>query len=64
MGAFDHQKTRELFSLPDYLVPVAMLPVGYPADDAQPNPLHFQRFDMDHSVFYDSFDGITQGEAH
>ena len=64
VGAFDHQKTRELFALPDYLVPVAMLPMGYPAEDAAPSPLHDKRFDMDHSVFYDSFDGLTQGEVH
>ena len=30
--------------IPDYLVPAALLPVGY--------------------VFYNSFDGITEGEAH
>ena len=64
VGAFHHQKARELFDIPDYLVPVALLPIGYPADDAQPHPWHFKRFDMDHSVFYNSFDGISEGEAH
>ena len=64
VGAFDHQKLRELFSMPDYLVPVALLPVGYPADGVEPHPWHFKRFDMDHSVFYNSFDGISEGEAH
>ena len=64
VGAFNAQKTRELFNLPDYLVPVAMLPIGYPADDVEPHPWHFKRFDMEHSVFYNSFDGIAEGEAH
>lgn len=64
IGAFNHQKTRELFAIPDYLVPVAMLPIGYPADDAQPHPWHFKRFEMEQTVFYNSFDGITEGEAH
>ncbi len=64
VAAFDHEKARELFSLPDYLTPVALLPLGYPADDASPHPVHFERFDMDHTVFYNSFDGISEGPKH
>ncbi len=43
---------------------MALLPIGYAADDAEPNPWHFKRFDIDHTVFYNSFDGITEGETH
>ena len=64
VGAFDHQKARELFDIPGYLVPVALLPIGYPADDVKPHPWHYNRFDIDHTVFYNSFDGITEGESH
>ena len=64
VGAFDHQKARELLGIPDYLVPVALLPIGYAADGVEPHPWHWNRFDIDHSVFYNSFDGITEGEAH
>ena len=64
VGAFNHQKARELFSIPDYLVPVALLPIGYPADGIEPHPWHFRRFDREHTVFYNSFDGITEGETH
>ena len=64
VGAFTHQKARELFCIPDFLVPVALLPIGYPADDVEPHPWHWKRFDMDCTVFYNSFDGITEGEAH
>lgn len=64
VGGFSHQKVRELFELPDYLVPVALLPVGYPADDVEPHPWHFKRFDTNHTVFYYPFDGITEGDAH
>ena len=64
VGAFNHQKARELFEIPDYLVPVALLPIGYAADGVEPHPWHFKRFDIDHTVFYNSFDGITEGEAH
>ena len=64
IGGFNHQKARELFGIPDYLVPVVLLPIGYPADDVKPSTLHYERFDMDHSVFYNSFDGIIEGESH
>ena len=64
VGGFHHQKARELFAIPDYLVPVALLPIGYAAEDVEPHPWHFKRFDIGNSVFYDSFDGITEGEAH
>ena len=64
VGAFDHGKARELFDIPEYIVPVALLPIGYAADGVELHPWHFKRFDIDHTVFYNSFDGITEGEAH
>ena len=64
VGAFNHQKARELFDIPEYLVPVALLPVGYAADEVEPHPWHFKRFEMDHTVFYNSYNGVTEGEAH
>jgi nitroreductase len=39
---FDPAKLRELFALPDSIIPVAVLPMGYPAPDAEPNPRHFE----------------------
>ena len=44
---FDPVKTSELFSLPENVVPVAMLPVGYPSEDAAPSRLHGSRLDLD-----------------
>jgi len=44
---FDPAKTAELFALPADIVPVALLPLGYPAADAQPADLHGQRFAID-----------------
>ena len=64
VGAFNHQKAREVFNIPDYLVPVALLPIGYPAEDAAPAQAHFNRFDLDHTVFFNSFDGIKEGKEH
>lgn len=64
VGAFKLAELREKFALPDYLVPVALLPIGYPDDDAEPHPWHSIRFDVGHTVFYNSFDGLTEGEEH
>jgi nitroreductase len=41
---FDPAKATELFALPEHIVPVAMLPIGYPADDAAPAPMHEEKF--------------------
>ncbi|MCL2163946.1 MAG: nitroreductase family protein [Oscillospiraceae bacterium] len=40
---FDPVKTVELFALPDNIVPVAFLPIGYPAEGAAPAEGHSQR---------------------
>ena len=39
---FDPEAVKTEFELPDHLVPVALLVMGYPAEDAQVNPLHEQ----------------------
>ena len=41
VGLFDAQKTKELFDLPDNIIPLAYLPTGYPKDGCEPNPRHF-----------------------
>ena len=39
---FDPEITKAEFELPGHLVPVALLAMGYPAENAEPNPLHYQ----------------------
>ena len=41
VGLFDAQKTKQLFDLPDNIIPLAYLPTGYPKDGCEPNPRHF-----------------------
>ncbi|WP_077611025.1 nitroreductase family protein [Clostridium sp. Marseille-P2415] len=64
VGHFDPKQIRTAFELPEYLVPVALLPIGYPREDSAPHPLHGKRFDMDHTVFFNSFNGITEGKQN
>lgn len=53
--AFNPQKVRECFSIPDNLEILALLPTGYPADDAPVNPMHNTFIDMDEMVSYNEF---------
>lgn len=65
VGHFDSAALREQFNIPEYLMPVAILPIGYAAEDAAPHPvLHFSRLDLKETVFYNSYDGVSPGENH
>ena len=55
VGAFDPIAVRKLYELPENIIPVAILPVGYKSNDAVPNPLHNKRLRKDETVFYNSF---------
>ena len=44
---FDPAKTVEQFALPENIVALAFLPMGYPAEDAAPGPKHGERFSLD-----------------
>ncbi len=52
---FDPTKVRKEFNLPENFVPVALLPAGYPADDAKPYPAHAKRNPVEQTVWYDTF---------
>ncbi|ADY55266.1 nitroreductase [Syntrophobotulus glycolicus DSM 8271] len=54
---FDPEKMKEAYQIPDHFVPVALLVIGYPADDAAPAKMHRQRHAIDHTVFYHDFSG-------
>lgn len=63
VGHFDPDTIKEQFQIPDYLNPVVLLPIGYPAVDSAPHPMHNKRYDLEETVFYNSYDGIVQGES-
>lgn len=64
VGHFDPEAIRKAFDIPNDLVPVALLPIGYPRNDSVPHQLHGTRYDMDHTVFFNSFDGISKGKTN
>ncbi len=55
VGSFDPRKIHDEFQLPDNYVPVALLPLGYPADDVKPSPQHFKREPMEKTVCFNEF---------
>lgn len=52
---FDPFKMREEFNIPEELEPVALLVMGYPAEDAEPMHLHGEYRDEDEIVFFEEF---------
>ncbi|MBE6602610.1 MAG: nitroreductase [Ruminococcaceae bacterium] len=52
---FDPVAMREAFAIPDHVEPIALLVMGYPAEDARPLDLHFQFRPIEETVFYESF---------
>lgn len=52
VGSFDPAKARELYKLPENIIPIAFLPTGYPAPDAHPAHLHDKRKDLSETVEY------------
>lgn len=52
---FDPAAMRETFCIPENVEPVALLVMGYPAEDAKPLKLHEQFRPMDEVVFYGTF---------
>ena len=52
---FNPKAMRETFSIPENIVPVALLVMGYPSEDSKPIAMHFDTRPMEDVVFYGSF---------
>lgn len=52
---FNPFKMREVFNIPENIEPVALLVLGYPADDAVPNERHTQFRPIEETVGYNEF---------
>lgn len=52
---FDPGAMRRGFKIPEGVEPAALLVMGYPAEDAEPMKLHYEKRPMDEVVVYDSF---------
>ena len=52
VGVFEPEKLLEAFPEMAGLCPIAMLPMGYPAENARPSKLHTMRKPMEELVKY------------
>ena len=52
---FDPFKMKETFNIPENFEPVALLVMGYPAEDAKPITMHFEKRPLDEVAFYEEF---------
>lgn len=55
VGHFDPQKVRSAFALPENVIPVAILPMGYPHETSVPNPKHGERLPLSATTRHDTF---------
>ena len=55
VGHFDPAAVRAKFNIPAELTPVAVFPIGHPAPDAAPAPMHAKRRELAELVRYESF---------
>jgi nitroreductase len=55
VGHFNPESLRQAFAIPANIIPVALLPIGYPADDSRPHANHDRRHELSHTVFYNNF---------
>lgn len=52
VGHFDPDAVVKEFELPENIIPVAILPIGYSAEDSIPNQRHYERLDKEETVKY------------
>lgn len=53
---FDPEAMREMFRIPTYLEPLALLVMGYPAEDAKPIAIHEAYRPIEDLIVYNSFE--------
>ncbi|MEI3401569.1 MAG: nitroreductase family protein [Clostridia bacterium] len=53
IGYFDSQKVREIYKIPQNYEIVALMPVGYPANDSKPSEAHYKRNNIENMVFWE-----------
>lgn len=57
IGGINVAELQEAFGMPQNIVPMAVLSVGYPAEDSAPSPRHTQRLPLEETVFYNMYKG-------
>ena len=65
VGIYKEPVLRERFSIPENLEIVALLMLGYAAEDCEPHPeFHASRKPLEQTVFYGSFENLSQVDTN
>ena len=56
VGSFDPVKLIETYDVPENLVPVAILPIGYPSEEITPSQMHYERKDTSEFTYWNGWD--------
>lgn len=65
VGMYKEALLRERFHIPETFEIVSLLMLGYPAPDCEPHPqLHFARKPLEQTVFYGSYDALSEMSEH
>jgi nitroreductase len=62
IGGYHEQRLRELFKIPDYMIPAAALLFGYPNPESKPHPVYHQRKPLEETVFYGDYSSAVPTE--
>lgn len=49
---FDVSQVQKEFNLPENIIPICLMPIGYAADDYKESPLHNQRKELSETTLY------------
>lgn len=55
IGGINVAELQKAFEMPQNIIPVAVLSVGYPAESSAPSPRHTQRLPLNETVFYNKY---------
>ena len=63
IGSFDPKELTKTYEVPDKLIPIAILALGYPAEDSKPSDLHFKRNELEQFVYWNKLNVTNKNNA-
>ncbi|MDK2964957.1 MULTISPECIES: nitroreductase family protein [Lacrimispora] len=55
VGLFNPELLRKNFDIPDHYEILGIMPVGYPDDEVEPSKMHYEKYPVEHTIFYNTY---------
>lgn len=55
VGLFNPELLRNNFDIPDHYEILGIMPVGYPDDEVEPSKMHYEKYPVEHTIFYNTY---------